>query len=331
MFHHRALYVALLSGCLALLLVSCSETSGTAVATVETTGTASHETITASGTSTIPRAPLKTVTTMSILADLVTQVGGDRVEAKNIIPVGAAAESYAPTPRDVREIAQADVIFLNGHGLEGWLDKLLTSAAQPNVPQVELSKDLPALDVGDDDFKQGNPHFWLNPHYAMHYVEVIRDTLVNVDPEGSPAYHANAASYLERLVALDRELEALASQIPAADRKMVTDHDAFPYFAERYGFMIVGSILGNADAELSAGELAELTRKIEEQQVKAIFTESQFSPKVAEAFAQDVGVRVVATLYTDSLSDGDEAATYIDMMRYNMRTIVQALTGKPAQ
>jgi ABC-type Zn uptake system ZnuABC Zn-binding protein ZnuA len=165
----------------------------------------------------------------------------------------------------------------------------------------------------------------------MHYVEVIRDTLANVDPEGSPTYHANAATYLERLMALDKELEELASQIPTTDRKMVTDHDAFPYFAKRYGFTLVGNILGNTQADLSAGELAELTRSMKELQVKAVFSESQFSPKVTEAFAQDVGVRVVATLYTDSLSGGDEAPTYIDMMRYNMQTIVQALTGKPDQ
>jgi ABC-type Zn uptake system ZnuABC Zn-binding protein ZnuA len=273
-------------------------------------------------------APVQVVTTLSILADLITQVGGERVGVTNIIPAGSSAESYSPSPQDARTIAQAGVIFVNGHGLEAWLDKLLTSAARPGVPIVELSKELQAIDAGTGEFEQGNPHFWLDPHHAMRYVEVIRDTLAARDPQAAQIYQSNAAAYLDELRALDTELAQAASQIPAADRQMVTDHDAFPYFAQRYGFTLVGNLLGNAETDLSARDLAELMREVKEQRVKAIFSESQFNPTVAEAFARDAGVSVVATLYTDSLGTGGEAGTYIDMMRFNMRTIVEALTGE---
>jgi ABC-type Zn uptake system ZnuABC Zn-binding protein ZnuA len=304
-----------------LVLAACGspgETpTGTAAAgattTAVTTGAGSH---------------LRAVTTMSILADMIEQVGGERIEAHNIIPIGAGPEDYQPTPQDVQKIARADVIFFNGHGLEAWLDPLFASAKNDRAPKVELSKDLPAVDVGSADFKAGNPHFWLNPQYAIKYVEVIRDTLAGLDAAGAATYQANAVAYIDKLTALDQDLEAQANQIPAGDRKIVTNHDAFPYFAKRYGFTIVGNILGNPEAELSAGDLANLARTIKAEKVKAIFTESQFSPKVTETLAKEAGVTVVANLYTDSLSNGGAAASYIDMMRYDMRTIVAALDSK---
>jgi ABC-type Zn uptake system ZnuABC Zn-binding protein ZnuA len=314
-------YLAAVSGvCLILLLAGCGA-SGNAAASTGATATP----VTVGG------AKLRAVTTMSILADMIKQVGGAHVTVKNIIPLGAVAESYQPTPQDVRDIAQADVIFFNGHGLEAWLEALFQSAKNDRAPKVELSKDLPAVDVGSQDFKLGNPHFWLNPQYAVKYVEVIRDTFAQLDTANASTYRANAAAYIAKLNALDKDLEAQAAQLPVAERKMVTNHDAFPYFAKRYGFTIVGNILGNPEAALSAGDLAQLTRKVKSEHVKAIFSESQFNPKVSETLAKDAGVAIVANLYTDSLGSGSEAATYLDMMRYDMRTIVQALSGKASQ
>lgn len=299
---------------LILILTSCGGNGAVTTSPTSSTGQ--------DGTATV-----RTVTTMSILADFVKQVGGDRVQVENIIPVGASAENYQPTPQDARTISQAQVIFFNGHGLEAWLDRLFASAGSQQVLRVELSHDIAAINSGDGDFKQGNPHFWLNPQYAATYVAVIRDTLTNIDPAGSSTYAANAARYTEQLNTLDRELMAQAATVPVAQRKMVTNHDAFPYFAQHYGFTIVGNILGNPEGELAAGDLANLVQAVRQQQVKAVFAESQFSPRVSQTLAKDADVKVVATLYTDSLSKESAAASYIAMMRYDMQTIVAALTS----
>jgi zinc/manganese transport system substrate-binding protein/manganese/iron transport system substrate-binding protein len=269
---------------------------------------------------------IKVVTTMSILADMVQHIGGDRVKAENIIPIGAGPEDYQPTPADAQKIAAADIVFSNGHGLEEWLADLFTSAAKPGQPQIAVSEGLQAVDVGSADFKEGNPHFWMSAAYGAKYVEQIRDGLIQVDPGGKDIYTSNADAYVKQLLALNDELKQQAQTIPENQRKLVTNHDAFPYFADEYGFTIVGSILGNPESELSAGDLAQLVQKIKAQQVKAVFSESQFNPKVTKTLADEAGVQVVADLYTDTLGDSSSGVTsYIEMLRFDMRTIVDAL------
>jgi ABC-type Zn uptake system ZnuABC Zn-binding protein ZnuA len=269
---------------------------------------------------------IKAVTTMSILADMVRNVGGERVEAQNIIPIGAGPEDYQPTPRDAQTIAEADIVFYNGHGLEEWLADLFKSAARPGQPQIAVSEGLQAVDVGSADFKEGNPHFWLSAAYGAKYVEKIRDGLIQADPAGKDAYTSSADAYISRLLDLDAELKQQAQTLPAERRKLVTNHDAFPYFALEYGFTIVGNLLGNPESELSAGDMADLVGKIKHEQVKAVFSESQFSPKMTQALADEAGVQVIANLYTDTLGDaGSGASSYVELLRHNMRTIVDAL------
>jgi ABC-type Zn uptake system ZnuABC Zn-binding protein ZnuA len=162
--------------------------------------------------------------------------------------------------------------------------------------------------------------------YGAQYVEQIRDGLIQVDPGGKDIYTSNADAYVKQLLALNDELKQQAQTIPENQRKLVTNHDAFPYFADEYGFTIVGSILGNPESELSAGDLAQLVQKIKAQQVKAVFSESQFNPKVTKTLADEAGVQVVADLYTDTLGDSSSGVTsYIEMLRFDMRTIVDAL------
>ncbi len=269
---------------------------------------------------------LRVVTTMSVLADMIRNVGGERVQAENIIPVGAGPEDYQPTPEDARTIATADVVFFNGHGLEAWLGDLFRSAAKPGQPQIAVSEGLPALGVGEAGFAEGNPHFWLSAALGAKYVERIRDGLAAADPAGNQAYAANAAAYTQQLLLLNAELKQQAASLPPEARTIVTNHDAFPYFAQEYGFTIVGDILGNAESEPSAGDLAALVQQIRATQVKAIFSGSQFSPKLSETIAREAGVKVVANLYTDTLGEpGSGVASYADMLRYNMGEIVEAL------
>lgn len=270
--------------------------------------------------------PLKVVTTMSILADIATNVGGARVSASNIIPLGAGPEEYQPTPGDAQQIAAAAIVFYNGHGLEDWLAGLFASAAKPGQPQIAVSDGLTALDVGSAPFRDGNPHFWMSAALGVHYVERIRDALIEVDPVGKEIYTHNAAAYIQQLRDLNAELKQQAASIPPPDRKIVTNHDALPYFAQEYGFTIVGDVLGNPASEPSAGDLAQLVQKIKAARVKAIFSESQFSPKLTQTIATEAGVKVIANLYTDTLGEpGSGVASYVDLLRFDMHTIVEAL------
>jgi ABC-type Zn uptake system ZnuABC Zn-binding protein ZnuA len=264
---------------------------------------------------------VRVVTTMSILSDVIKNVGGERVTVENIIPLGAGPEDYQATPGDSQKIAAAQIVFFNGHDLEEWLEPLFANAAATQ-PRIELSAGMAAIDTGEGG--AGNPHFWLDPTYVMSYTMSIRDQLSAIDPAGAADYAANAERYLGQLKQLDTDLAARAGSLDPARRKLVTNHDAFPYFARRYGFTVVGVLLENPEAELSAGELSGLIEQVKAQQVQAIFAESQFNQKTAQLLADEAGLKKVVSLYTDSLGEG-EAGSYIEMMRYNMDAIVAAL------
>lgn len=273
-----------------------------------------------------PSGAVRVITTMSVLTDMVRQVGGERVAVENIIPIGAGPEDYQPTPADAQKIAQADLLLYNGFGLEEWLDNLFKSAARPDMPMVAAAQGLTPLDVGGEEFREGNPHFWLSAANGARYVQTIRDALVRVDPQGQATYTRNAARYTQELTALHEELKRTAAGLAPERRKLVTNHDAFPYFAEAYGFTVVGNVLGNPEAEPSAGDIAALVQRIKRENVRAIFTEAQFSPRLTDTIAREAGVTVVASVYTDTLGDSASGITsYADMLRYDMKTIVDSL------
>ncbi|MFD3162959.1 metal ABC transporter substrate-binding protein [Herpetosiphon sp. NSE202] len=328
------------------ILVGCGQSSATVQPSQisqsqQQTTTADQVMPTATAIATEPVSQIRVVTTMSILADVIKQVGGDRVIVDNIIPLGAGPEDYQATPGDSQKIADANIVFFNGHALEEWLEPLFENAGGSEQARVELSAGFAALEdehadehAGEEHadeehadehaHEEGNPHFWLDPTYVMSYTVTIRDQLSAIDPSGKAVYAANAEAYLGQLEALDQELQGLAAQIPAERRKLITNHDAFPYFAKRYGFEVAGVLLENPEAELSAGDLAALVESVKASGVPAIFSESQFNQKTAELLADEAGIKTIAVLYTDTL--GSETATsYIDMMRYNMNTIVAAL------
>src|SRR5262245_61711321 len=217
---------------IALLLMACGAEQAGAPATSGVVQQSAAKTI-------------KVVTTMSILTDMVKNVGSDRVMVENIIPIGAGPEDYQPTPRDAQTIAEADIVFYNGHGLEEWLGDLFKSAAKPDQPQIAVSEGLQAVDVGSTAFKEGNPTFWPGAAYGAKYVEKIRNGLIQVDPAGKDTYTSSANAYISQLLDLNAELKQQAQSLPTERRKLVTNHDAFPYFALEYGFTIVGNLLGN--------------------------------------------------------------------------------------
>jgi manganese/iron transport system substrate-binding protein len=279
--------------------------------------------------------------TISVLADMVERVGGDRAEVHTIVEPGADVHTFQPSPSDAREISRSRVVFENGMGLEGWLEDLIQSAGGEDATVVELSEGIEAgveeahheehareehahEEEHGHEHEDGNPHLWLDVENARRYVEKIRDALVEADRDGAEEYRANATEYLEELEELDGYIREKAGSIPEEDKKLVTFHDAFPHFAEAYGFEMIGVVIQNPEDEPSSREVARVVREIEEADVPAVFTEPQFSRGLAETVAREADVEVYE-LYSDSLTDEPGAGSYEEMMRTNIDRIAEAL------
>jgi ABC-type Zn uptake system ZnuABC Zn-binding protein ZnuA len=265
---------------------------------------------------------LQVLTTTTVFADIVRNVAGDGVTVASIIPAGVGPEDYEPRPEDARTLADADLIVSNGVGLDDFLNDLLASGSGGSTPRLVLGNGIPTIEQDGEP----NPHFWLDPSLvAKHYLPSIQAKLAELDPSGAETYRANAAAYATALGKLDAELLALVDSLPAANRKLVTFHDAYPYLARHFGFEQVGVIVENVGQEPTAAEVASLVATVRSAGVRAVFSESQFPPEVAQALADEAGVeRVVTTLYNDALGE-PPADTYLGMMRYDIEQIVAAL------
>lgn len=280
-----------------------------------------------------PAAQLRVVTTTTVLADLVAQVGGSRVDVDSLVPKGGEVHTFDPTPSDVRRVAEADLVILNGLGLDEWLAGLVTDAGS-TAPVVELGEDLAGVTylAGELEASDGhadeaiNPHLWLNVTYAAKYAERIGEALATADPPGAAAYREGAAAYVGILTALDTELRARMDTIPASDRTVLSFHDAFPYFAAAYGLTIDGTIVDAPGQDPSAAQIAELVRVVREKDIRAIFAEAQFGEDLARTIADETGATVVSGLYTDSTGDAPQD-TYVELMRWNVDRVLEVLAA----
>jgi ABC-type Zn uptake system ZnuABC Zn-binding protein ZnuA len=266
---------------------------------------------------------LRVVAVESFMADMAQNVAGDRLTVDALIPVGVDPHSFTPTPQDAARIADSQVLIVNGAGLETWLEKVLQNAGGSR--QVLVASDGLTNRAGPG---ASDPHFWLDPQLAVHYVENIRDGLSRADPAGAEVYARNASAYIARLKELDSWITAQVAQIPADRRLLVTNHEAFGYYANRYGFRIAGSVIPSfsSEASPSAQQLAALVDAIRQTGVRAIFVEVGANPQLAEQIGQETGVKVISDLYTHSPSaPNGPAPTYIDMLKYDTVQIVTAL------
>jgi zinc/manganese transport system substrate-binding protein/manganese/iron transport system substrate-binding protein len=261
------------------------------------------------------------VTSTTVFADFVRVVGGSRIVVDSIIPAGVGPEDYEPKPDDARRLADADLVVKNGVGLDDFLDRLLAANSRA-TPLLTLGDGIPTITVDG----QPNPHFWLDPTLVRdHYLPAIAAKLTGLDPAGAATYQANASAYARQLDDLDASLKARVQTVPPANRKLVTFHDAFPYFARHFGFEIVGVVLHNVGQEPTGSDLADLVRRVKAAGVKAVFSEAQFSPKLAQTLAQEAGItRIVTSLYNDALGP-PPADTYLGMMSWNVDQVVAAL------
>jgi manganese/iron transport system substrate-binding protein len=325
---HRASLAAALPTVLAVLLAACTGAAG-----------ASGDPATDQPSSPAPDA-LRVVATTTVLADLVRQVGGEHVSVHSLVPQGGEVHTFDPTPSDATTVADAELLVTNGLGLDEWLGDIAADAGADDVPVVELAEDLEGVTylegdehADEDEHEEGedehegeafNPHLWLNVGYAILYVERLTDALADVDTDNADAYRNRSAEYIAELEDLHVWASEQMAAIPDDSRRVVSFHEAFPYFADAYGLEIIGTVIDAPGQDPSAGEVTALIDAIRDEEAAAIFTEAQFPATAAERISEETGVAIVGTLYNDSLGDAP-VDTYVGMMRWNVEQVVEAL------
>lgn len=308
-------------------------------------------------------AEIKAVASFSILGDIVSHVGGDRVEVTTIVGPNADTHVYEPKPADAQALSQSQVFFINGLGFEGWLDRLVEATGFTG-PVVVASAGIATHTMADDGHGHGeaegedhahdaaaeteaghddhahaeesgeitDPHAWQSLKNGLIYVQNIADGLCKADPDGCATYQANAKAYSAEISALDAEVVAAVDSVPQAQRKVITTHDAFGYFGEAYGVQFLAPEGISTDSEASAADVGRLIEQIRADGVKALFIENMSDGRLVEQIARETGVTIGGELYADALSTPDEgASTYLDMFRHNVDLLVPAMAGTPAQ
>jgi zinc/manganese transport system substrate-binding protein len=268
---------------------------------------------------------LKVLATFSILGDLVKNVGGDRVEVTTLVGPNSDAHVYAPAPADAKKVADAKVVITNGLGFEGWIGRLV-KASGSKAPVVVASKGIKERKAPGGHGHGADPHAWQSVANVKVYVGNIRDALAAADPAGKAAYDANAAAYLAKLDALDRDVKAAVAAIPADRRKIITSHDAFGYFQQAYGIDFIAPQGVSTEAEPSARDVARIITQVKKQKIPAVFLENITDARLMERIAQETGARIGGKLYSDALTDDKgDAPSYIELMRHNIKTLSSAL------
>ena len=296
---------------------------------------------------------VQVVTSFSILADMVENVGGEHVEVTPLVAADGDAHVYSPSPGDARSLANADLVVFNGLLFEGWMERLI-SASDYSGPMVTATDGIEPLsfaaheehghddhdehDHGHDDHDHeehadehaghdhGNqdPHAWQDMYQAEVYIANIRDGLIAADADNADAYRANAEQYLQEMAEVDDEIRALIDEIPAST-SVITGHDSFGYFSSAYGVTFLSPVGLSTEADPSGASMAALVDVIEQENVKALFHENMTNQSIITQLAEETGLPIAGTLYADALAAEGEASTYLGMMRHNAQVLHDAL------
>lgn len=261
------------------------------------------------------------VATTTQVADLVSNVGGERVAVDSLLRPNSDPHEYEPRPSDAAALADANVVFRSGGELDEWLDEVVDSAGG-DAEQVTL---IDAVKRADDD-----PHWWQDPRNAMLAVDAIRGALIDLDPAGRSGYERRAAAYTDKLRRLDSEVARCMARVPATKRKLVTTHDALGYFADRYDIDVIGAVIPSlsTQAQPSAKDVGRLVAQIKRQGVEAIFPEASLAKKLEQAISREAGAKVGGELWADTLGpEGSSGATYIDAIESNAATLAEGMSG----
>lgn len=265
---------------------------------------------------------LQVVTSFSILADVVENIVGERGEVEYLVPIGEDPHGYEPVPSDFQKVSDSDVFFINGLGLEAWLERLAENVG--DIHTVAVSEGISVLPIEGRD--EDDPHVWLNIQNVVAYVETIRDTLAELDPEGADLYEKNAKVYIAELEELHTWILAEADGVPKDNRSIVISENAFKYFGEAYGFETIGIWELNSHEEGTPGQIGRVVDLVQEKDLPAVFVETTVDKRFMEAVSRDSGVDIAGEVYTDAIGlEGSGAETYIQMMEHNVQTFVDGL------
>ena len=267
------------------------------------------------------------IATFTVLADMASNVAGERYEVKSITKPGAEIHTYQFTPSDILRAKGAQLVIENGLGLEMWIQKFIASAG--NIPRVVLSEGIePLLIEGDVYAGKPNPHAWMSPRRAMHYVDKIAEAFIRIDPDGFETYNKNALQYKQKLLDLDKELKSYISTIPSDQRVLVTCEGAFSYLAQDYGLEEAYLWPVNSESQITPRRMSKLISLIKEKAVPTIFCESTVSSQAQEQVAKESGASFGGNFFVDSLSDENgPAPTLLELQRYNVRLIKKGLAS----
>jgi len=264
-----------------------------------------------------PAGSLRIVASTTTLASIARGAAGAGPEIRSLVPIGVSPEDFQPSPDTIAALRDADVLVENGAQMEAWLEPTIRNAGNPRLRVVVCTDGLPVVD--------GNPHLWMDPEFARRYAGKIRDAVITVDVAHAAAYRAAADAFDRQLVALTARTRAKIATIPPARRTMIVFHNAFDYYARRFGLRIVGAIEPTAGAEPNPAHIADLVRLARAEHVPAVFAEHEYSDKLARTLAESAGGLKVAFLYDDSLGTGAGVDTYVGMIDTDTDTIVSAL------
>ena len=280
--------------------------------------------------------PIPVVASFSILGDLVKNVGGDRIVVSTLVGPDGDAHVFQPAPADAKKVAAAKVMFVNGLGFEGWMERLVkASGTKAQMVTASTGVQSRQMEEEDEGHAKGahvheitDPHAWQSVGNAKLYVANIRDGLIAADPAGKEIYTANAAAYLAKLNELEAQVKATIAGIPEERRRIITSHDAFGYFGAAYGMEFIAPQGVSTEAEASAKDVARIIRQIKAEKIPAVFMENISDPRLVKRIAAETDAKIGGTVYSDALSDDKgPASTYIDMMQNNIREFSAALAS----
>lgn len=270
--------------------------------------------------------PLEVVASFTVLADVVHQVGGKDVDVKTLVGPNGDPHEFEPSPDDARNLKAADVVFVSGEGLEGWMDRLITASGYRGKPVV-ASNGINTRTMEEDGETVTDPHVWNSPVNVMVWVDNIEKALSSADPAETATFKLNAENYRQKLRALDAEAHATLDPVPDDQRKILTSHDAFGYFGREYKVRFLAPIGFSTETEASAADVARLIDQIKAENVKVYFFENSNDPKLVRQVAAATKAKPGGALYVEALSAEDgPASTYVDMFRYNVGQVAKALT-----
>lgn len=271
-------------------------------------------------------APLPVSASFSILGDLVNNIGGERVSVSVLVGANQDAHIFQPTPSDVQKLAATRLFFVNGLGFEGWQERLLKSSRYTGKTIV-LSRGIQPLAMQHDEHGHGHsdPHVWQDPQRVKTMVKNISDALSAADPEGRPYFQKRAADYSDQLDQLTAWAQAEVAKVPEKNRIVLTSHDAFAYLGQRLGIRLLAPQGVSTESEASAKDVAKIIRQMKQQGIRALFMENISNPKLLEQIARETQAKTSRRLYSDALSNLDEASSYLKMYRHNVTNLVAGM------